>query len=311
MADLVSELIEVVGEIGRYTGEDPNVVLSKLLNGTRLMAEEWAAVFPPAHPVTEHEVVRFYQTSRTQVYGMAGYNYFNRSRWLLSVRTVEQCMARLPAARLPAARVLDFGAGIGDNLIRLWQAGFRNLVHVDFASYTRDFAAQRYASRDMTVSLCAPDDLAGAFDCIICFDVIEHTPRPDQILTALAQRLTPEGLLCLNVHFEKSADHPMHYDRPAGFDELTHLTGLGVRRQQILTARDLLIDIRDQVERPISSAELARLLQAFPANLDLLLLYMAAELAANRRRPRTHTPPDAPTGRLAAPRARPLNEAAH
>lgn len=258
---MIDELIEATHEIAQYTGEDPIAVLSKVLDGTRLMADEWDAW----HPVTEEQVTAFYSLCRTQIYAMAGYNYCNPSRHLLSIKIAERCRGR----------VLDFGAGVGDNLIRLWARGLRHLTHVDFAGYTRDFAAWRYAARGMEVVLAAPHELEGQFDCIICLDVVEHAPDPAAMLERLVSHLCKDGQIFLNVHFGWNEDHPMHFERPVAFDEIVYLTSLGLARSSIVTARDLLLDVRHEAERRIAAAEWRQLLRAFPGNLDLLLLCIA------------------------------------
>lgn len=255
---MIEEFIKAIHEISHYTGEDHHAVMSKVLNGTRLMADEWNA----SNPQTEKEILDFYRFSRSQIYGMVGYNYFNPSRYLLSVKIAEKCRGR----------VLDFGAGVGDNLIRLWERGLRSLTHADFAGYTRGFAAQRYAARGMKIELISSHELEGLFDCIICLDVVEHAFNPAAMLTQLASCLVSGGKIFLNVHFGRAEDHPMHFDRPVAFDEIACLTSLGVDRANILTARDLLIDMKKDAERPIAPAELKQLLRAFPRNLDLLLL---------------------------------------
>jgi len=258
---MIDELVQATYEIARYTGEDPSAVLSKTLDGTRRMADEWNVW----HPQTEEQVTAFYHLCRTQIYAMVGYNYCNPSRHLLSLKIAERCYGR----------VLDFGAGVGDNLIRLWARGLHCLTHVDFAGYTRAFAAQRYAARGMEVTLVEPHEIKGQFDCIICLDVVEHAPDPAAMLGQLTSHLATGGKLFLNIHFGRGEDHPMHFERPAAFDEMAHLASLGLCRSSIVTARDLLIDVKTEAERQITAAEWRQLLRAFPGNLDLLFLCLA------------------------------------
>src|SRR5262249_2218950 len=49
-----------------------------------------------------------------------------------------------------------------------------------------------------------------AYDAVICFDVLEHIPRPMRALDAISRSLRPGGLLFVHAPFGADPDRPMH-----------------------------------------------------------------------------------------------------
>lgn len=96
-----------------------------------------------------------------------------------------------------AARIVDIGAGSGHIIIPLHEAGWTDLVAVDIDD--RNFALFRDRYGVETVPwdatdgpLALPDASAQA---VTCFHVIEHLPRPDNLLVEAWRVLAPGGTL--------------------------------------------------------------------------------------------------------------------
>jgi 2-polyprenyl-6-hydroxyphenyl methylase/3-demethylubiquinone-9 3-methyltransferase len=77
----------------------------------------------------------------------------------------------------PGLRLLDYGGGSGLLAARLREQGFR---HVD----TFDPFVPQHAARP-----------SGRYECVVSFEVLEHTPTPRETLTEMTSLLTPDGLL--------------------------------------------------------------------------------------------------------------------
>ena len=80
----------------------------------------------------------------------------------------------------PPARILDYGGGNGTLAELLLEAGFSDVT-------TYDPFVRRFDSR--------PD---GLFDCVICFEVLEHSTDPSKTLRDIAGMLTYSGLILIS-----------------------------------------------------------------------------------------------------------------
>ena len=100
-------------------------------------------------------------------------------------------------------RVLDAGCGEGYGSALLRSAGARVVIGLDRDTETTQEAHKRYGGNGTryaqgdVAQLPFPD---GAFDLIVCFEVIEHLPAGVQVqlLAECARVLTPDGLLLLS-----------------------------------------------------------------------------------------------------------------
>ena len=79
--------------------------------------------------------------------------------------------------RIKPARLLDYGGGMGLLAEHLREAGF---PHVE----TYDPFVAEHAQRP-----------AGCFDCVVSFEVMEHSPRPRETLAEMDSLLAPGGLI--------------------------------------------------------------------------------------------------------------------
>jgi ubiquinone/menaquinone biosynthesis C-methylase UbiE len=107
---------------------------------------------------------------------------------------------RANAAIAPDARVLDAGCGVGYGAALLAHDG-RQVVGVDASPEAVDAAEQRNADGRLHFLVADAAQLPfddASFEAVTCFEVIEHVPDPDVLLSELARVLVPGGLLCLS-----------------------------------------------------------------------------------------------------------------
>jgi len=125
------------------------------------------------------------------------YNQFHRDEWVAA-----------EAKKIPAgSKVLDVGAGAGP---------YRGLfAHCEYRA--QDFGGEpgtvgRYTALDYTsdiLSIPAPD---GAFDVILCTEVLEHVPEPGRALLEMARLLRMGGRLLLTAPLgSRLHQEPFHF----------------------------------------------------------------------------------------------------
>lgn len=138
------------------------------------------------------------------------YNQENREKWL------EQTLKKIPAG----LRILDAGAG---ELKYKKFCSHLQYVSQDFGQYdgTGDGAGLHTEKWDQTrldivSDIISIPELDGAFDAVMCIEVLEHVPRPDEALRELARLLRPGGFLVLTAPFA-SLTHMAPYFFQTGY----------------------------------------------------------------------------------------------
>ena len=135
--------------------------------------------------------------------------------------------------------VLEAGCGAGRFTELLLEAGAR-VVAADLSSAVE--ANYANCGRNANYFVCQADIRAlpvapHAFDVVVCLGVIQHTPEPEQTITALASYVKPGGLLVID-HY--SRDYPVTTPRRALRELLLRLPPERARRLALGTTRALL-----------------------------------------------------------------------
>jgi len=116
---------------------------------------------------------------------------------LVAANGLSAAHAALLAAVPAGARVLDVGCATGYLAERLAHAG-HEVVGIELDPQAAEVARSRGGFQVVTGSAAEAADLAqvgGAFDAILCGDVLEHLADPERVLRALRERLAPGGVL--------------------------------------------------------------------------------------------------------------------
>jgi len=104
------------------------------------------------------------------------------------------------AALCSGQRVLDAGCGLAQGSALLIQSGALEVVGVDSAEAIVE-AARAQAPSGVRIEHADILNLpfgSQAFDVVVCFDVIEHSQEPLQVLAALIDVLRDDGMLLLS-----------------------------------------------------------------------------------------------------------------
>jgi len=116
------------------------------------------------------------------------------------------------ATRRQGRSCLDYGSGIGSDAIAFANAGYA-VTLADVSEPLLRFAKWRCERRGFKVTaidLKTSPVPAAAYDVAICFDVLEHIPRPMRTLGRISRSLSPGGLLFVHAPFGVDPDRPMH-----------------------------------------------------------------------------------------------------
>jgi 2-polyprenyl-6-hydroxyphenyl methylase / 3-demethylubiquinone-9 3-methyltransferase len=100
---------------------------------------------------------------------------------------------------LEGKTALDVGCGAGllaEPLARLGAKVTAIDAAAELTAVARDHAAKMQLEIDYRSG--AVEEVEGRFDLVTCMEVIEHVADPEAFVAALAQRLTPGGLLVLS-----------------------------------------------------------------------------------------------------------------
>jgi 2-polyprenyl-3-methyl-5-hydroxy-6-metoxy-1,4-benzoquinol methylase len=99
----------------------------------------------------------------------------------------------------PVGRVLDVGCGEGAANDPLRARGATRISGVEINPDAAALAAERYDEVEVGDALAAVDRVAGPFDTILCYDVLEHLVDPAALLLRLREVAQPGGRLHVSV----------------------------------------------------------------------------------------------------------------
>jgi SAM-dependent methyltransferase len=104
--------------------------------------------------------------------------------------------------RKPMARLLDIGCGAGQFLLDARERGF----HVEGHELIPDSAAVVARATGARVHSGVLSGLAGGYDVVHMADVLEHSPRPGEMLSAAVSLLAPHGVIALRGPLENQVN---------------------------------------------------------------------------------------------------------
>jgi SAM-dependent methyltransferase len=194
---------ELVHEAADFLGVPVEEAWRRLRGAGDRFREEWTrTVTEPMDPV---RLTEFYNQSDTELFELIEWHASDPIHY----RTL---IVRDLARARPGRRYLDYGSGIGNDAMVLAEAGFE-VTLADVSDCLLRFAAWRLRRRGFTVhtvDLKREKLRADAWDVVACFDVLEHIPRPLDVVQNIRSALREGGLLAMHAPFGADAEHPMH-----------------------------------------------------------------------------------------------------
>ncbi len=176
---------------------------SRLLDGAAArFTAEWRA---KVQRIDAAAVTEFYNQSETELFDLLEWHATDpgNHRALVCADT---------AVERPGRRFLDYGSGVGSNALVFAAAGF-DVTLADVSDRLLAFAKWRFERRGLsvrTLDLKREQPADAQFDVILCFDVLEHIPKPLPVIRRMRDALGLGGLLFLHAPFGFDPRRPMH-----------------------------------------------------------------------------------------------------
>lgn len=142
-------------------------------------------------------LARFYEQTDAFLYELV---IWNRNKLKLRMRRwIGKYLTKVKEEGLD---VLSIGDGLGFDSAYLAQAGHR-VTYFEVPGYTESFARKVFAEcgQDITVLTDQSQIATGAFEAVICLDVLEHVPYPPGYVEVIAGYLRPGGHLIVHKPF--------------------------------------------------------------------------------------------------------------
>jgi len=147
---------------------------------------------------TKEQIENFYANNTNQIFDQIAHNYFNLKRAASRNKLAEQA----------TGRVLDYGAGIGDLLIKIHNRNPNlELTHYDLSGEVTEFAKWRYDVRKMDIKF----ELNGLYDTIYCLNTLEHIPNPVDHLKIIKEHAAKNCNLIVTYSLPDDK-HPMRFE---------------------------------------------------------------------------------------------------
>ncbi|HCK11762.1 MAG TPA: hypothetical protein DHW45_17945, partial [Candidatus Latescibacteria bacterium] len=207
--DSTSPIDQAIRELSEYTGESVDAIRGQMDCSGAALANEWRV----KERQTVADVDDFYKQTDRYLYNLTRFNYGKMYQgWRGAIKNL--CHQVSEAVDDRGFDVLDYGGGIGTNLIDVADVSGARLHYTDLPGKTFDYASWRFDRRGISVDMLSAEgeDPLGdrLFEVIVCTDVIEHLVDPEGVTRYLVDHLNPGGLLVLTVTFFQGDDGPYH-----------------------------------------------------------------------------------------------------
>lgn len=190
-------------EAAEFLGLSVEEVRRRLRDAGDRFSHEWHATIDD--PTDEARLTKFYNETDTELFELIEWH----AKDPIHYRTL---IVRDLAVTRRGRQFLDYGSGIGNDAIVMASAGF-DVTLADIADPLLSFAAWRLRRRGFevrTIDLKSARLPENAYDLVACFDVLEHIPRPLDVVRNIRRSLRRGGVFVMHAPFGEDPWHPMH-----------------------------------------------------------------------------------------------------
>ncbi|MEU8075873.1 methyltransferase domain-containing protein [Catellatospora citrea] len=184
----------LVAELRRFMGPR----FRPYFDSSRALQAEWLA----AAPTTAEQRREFFGSTESYIYNLVVWHASgNRPPY------VEAANAHLPAG----SRIIDFGAGIGQDAIDLARQGHQ-VVACEIEGPSSDFLRWRLREHGLQIEVCAPQTARfSSVDTLWIIDTLDHLLDIDAVLGEVLEIV--DRVICENLHSTRSGGQSFHERR--------------------------------------------------------------------------------------------------
>jgi len=209
--------------IAGFTGTDPEIVWDRMSKEFAHPGSTVAEAWRLANPQAADEITRFYQETDSYIYDLSA----DHSR--VRRRPVEDAILERIARHGERLTILVYGDGIGTDSLKISRQGHA-VTYFDLPGKSSSFARYRFEQEVPKPSHTAPvavfrkDEIpAGAFDVVVCVEVLEHVPDPPGVMREIARALKPGGIALITESFASiGPEFPSHLPENFKYAGKTH-----------------------------------------------------------------------------------------
>lgn len=275
-------------ELAEYTQLPEKDVLKRIRSVYSQQVREWEGII--GKKITQDKVEEFYSDTESYLYDLVQYNYENPN-YIQWAEDILNFCARLKKAK-GDLKVLDFGGGIGSQLIALSVMKDAELSYADIPGKTFEYAKWRFNRRHLDVDMidAGKEDFLGekTYDVVIALDVVEHLVDPKAAVEYLTRHITPDGCLIIVTSFvDNNGEAGWHLNVDKYTDEAFYdfIKTLGMETlnnelPRIFQKDEELVALIDQINSSVGEGRFAdsgrymeSYLQLRPVDLDMLVKY--------------------------------------
>ena len=199
-------------------------------------------------------------------------------------------------------KIIDFGGGIGSQIISLSRLKGANLSYADIPGKTSEYAKWRFNRRHADIEMIdagKEDFLEGRmYDVVITLDVVEHLVDPEATVRYLTNHIKPDGYLITVTSFVDNhgeAGWHLNVDRytDEGFYNFIRSLGMEMLNNgypRIFQKNNEIVTLLAEIASAIgegryadSKGHIESYLQLQPFDLDMLVKYAAVCLRLGER----------------------------
>lgn len=197
--DPLHRLDQMASLISEVTGEPVDTVVNRIeleqSHPGRSVAVDFASHGGPRYVWGKH-LEDFYGKTNAFLYELVVWN-----RNALKSR-MRRWVTRHMAAHKRPLNILSIGDGLGFDCLHFLRKG-HHVTYFELPGLSESFARRLFERSGADVPMLNDPSAIPkeSFDVITCFDVLEHVPRPHELVKSLAAHLRPGGVMYVSAPF--------------------------------------------------------------------------------------------------------------